>query len=44
MMCLVEERKRQSTKVFAQFMERLVGDHGDAAIAREMCLDFRWSF
>jgi hypothetical protein len=43
-MGLVEERKREPIEVFAQFMEGLVGNHGNSIDIREMCLDFCRSF
>jgi hypothetical protein len=43
-MGLVEEHKRESVEISAHFMEGLVGDYGDAAVACEMRLDFCWSF
>jgi hypothetical protein len=44
MMGLIKERKRQSIEVSAQFMERLVGDHGNATVIREVLFYFCRSF
>jgi hypothetical protein len=41
-MGLVKEHQRKLTKVFAHLVEGLVGDYGNAAVAREVLFYFSW--